>query len=128
MTLADFSSLSGRFDTAIALLEVVDKRFIDDAHEVDELIARAQYFKGEYDMAEENYDQLIASYPEGKANYHYAKARIKAKKGKKKQAIKEIKVAITKGWDYTWVLEYDPVMEDVKTHGDWDDLPKVTRE
>ena len=119
--LAEFDIHAGKFDTAKKILDEVEAIYPYNVPEIQDLNGRLFLLSKQFEKALPMYRQYLAENNNDKKTV-YTIARLYALMKNDEEAWKWLEDAMKKGFNYSWVLQYDPTWENYRGSQQWKDL------
>jgi tetratricopeptide (TPR) repeat protein/uncharacterized caspase-like protein len=121
LQLARYCIHAGRMTDATALLDKSAKADQLKTKELSDLYGRLQLLSGKPLKALPFYNEYNGLYPND-ASIVYTIARIYAMNNNSAEALKWLSISVNKGFNYYWVLKYDPSWDKLRTTARWKQL------
>ncbi len=118
LLLAKYYMQAGRFAEAETLLKDAQKIHPYNQMEITDLKGRLQLLSGKAKEALEIYKQLLADNKKD-SMIMYGIGRINAKLGNKAEAWKWLEAALKNGFNYSYVLLFDPLFDSLRKSANW---------
>ncbi len=123
LMLARYKIHSGLFAEAQTLLDAAEKVHPYIQNEIIDLNGRLQLLSQNPKKALEYYTQLLDRNPND-SMVMYSIARLYAKRKNDNEALKWLQKSLKNGFNYSFVLKYDPYMKDLRKSPKWNSLTK----
>ncbi len=130
MMLAEMTMYAGQFERSKKILEEARQIHPYNLDEFTELNGRLNLLANRPDDAINFYKQFVTAINPDDANAYYTIARLYAGKQNSTEAFAWLKKAIKNGFTYTYILELDPQMSQLRKRPEWEKLvakPMKTR-
>jgi tetratricopeptide (TPR) repeat protein len=92
---------------------------------IQDLEARRFWLSGDHKKAKEAYEKILES--TNRFDSAYSLARIHAREGKRKAALKYLSKAIEAGFNYAEIIMQDPVWHEYRDTTDWQEITSFIR-
>jgi tetratricopeptide (TPR) repeat protein len=122
MLLAEMAMYAGQFDQSKKLLDEARQIHPFNHDKFAELNGRINLLANKPDEAIAAYKMYVTEINPDDAGSYYTIARMYAGKQNSTEAFRWLKKAINNGFKYTYVLELDPVLSDLRKKPEWDKL------
>ena len=123
LLLVQFAMYAGQFERSNKILQEAAVIYPYALPEYADLMGRLYLLSKKYDMALDFYQAYSNIYPDN-AGTLYTMARLSAANGQKDDALLFLKTAIGKGFNYSFVLDSDPLMADLRKTAAWNAVIK----
>lgn len=121
LLMAQYAMHQGEYILADSLLKGAKKLYPYPLVHTMELYARLQWLSGKAGSAVQAYVALLAQKP-ADPNFLYSLARCYATSGKNAQAWQFLEMAVSKGFNYSWVLNADSTWHSFRRMAKWKQL------